>query len=193
MMGYSYLRDLLLELDRRLNLGGGVFFLRPQELPAVVAGESVADRVRTRRREYNLLRRLSVPAVLFGDDLAAIGRPVEPTTAAEWTGQPISPGVGDGPAVVAAAPADVAQPVRPGFVLVCPAADAAWLPVLLHAAAVVLETGSDLSHGAILLRELGIPAVAGVPGIMTAVAPGERLRVDGRRGTVARDAAGRGW
>ena len=105
---------------------------------------------------------------------------------ADWSGQPISPGEGEGRAVVATSPADVSTPVRPGYVLVCPYVDAAWLPVLVHATAVVLETGSDLSHGAILLRELGIPAVAGLPEIVTAVAAGTRLQVDGRRGTVAR-------
>jgi pyruvate,water dikinase len=186
MMGYSYLRELLLELDRRFALAGGVFFLRPEELPLLAAGEPVGDRIRVRRREYNLCRSLTVPAVLFGDDLDAIGRPPPPDNAAAWTGRPISPGVGEGPAVVATSPADVPDLARPGFVLVCPYVDADWLPALVRAHAVVLETGTDLSHGAILLRELGVPAVAGVPGVLAAVGPGDRLRVDGRRGEVVR-------
>jgi pyruvate,water dikinase len=193
MMGYSYLRELLLELDRRFDLAGGIFFLRPEELADVKAGLAVGDRIRTRRREYNLARGLTVPPVLFSDDLTAIGRPVSRTDTAEWTGRPVSPGEGEGPAVVAATPDAVPTPVRPGFVLVCPYVDAAWLAVFVHASAVVLETGTDLSHGAILLREFGVPAVAGVPGVMAAVVPGERLRVDGRRGEVrrsGRDAGG---
>lgn len=186
MMGYTYLRELLLELDRRFGLGGGIFFLRPEELPALVAGEPVHDRIRPRRRDYNILRNLNVPAVLFGEDLDAIGRPVDRADFAEWSGQPIAPGRGEGPAVVATVPADVCQSLRPGFVLVCPYIDAGWLPVVVHANAVVLETGTDLSHGAILLREFGIPAAAGFPGILSLVTAGERLRVDGRSGTVTR-------
>jgi pyruvate,water dikinase len=185
MLGYTFLRDTLLELDRRFQLAGGIFFLRPEELPDLVAGTPVGDRIRRRRREYNLRRSLTVPAVLFGDELDVIGRPSEPTAAASWMGRSISPGTGEGPALIATTP-EAALSARRGFVLICPYVDAAWLPVLVRAAAVILETGTDLSHGAILLRELGIPAVAGIPGIMTAVAPGERLHVDGRRGGVAR-------
>jgi pyruvate,water dikinase len=184
MLGYSYLRDILLELDRRFQLAGGVFYLRPNEFDSLVKGTDMSAHIRSRRRECNLRRGLAVPAVLFGDDLEAIGRPPERAMVSHWTGRPISVGIGEGPAVVAAAPEAVVA--RRGHVLVCPYVDAAWLPVLVNAAAVILETGTDLSHGAILLRELGIPAVAGVPGVMTQVVPGERLRVDGRRGEVAR-------
>lgn len=48
------------------------------------------------------------------------------------------------------------------------------------------ETGGYLSHGAIVAREFGIPAVVNLPGIMEAVADGDPLEVDGRRGTVRR-------
>ena len=185
MYGYSYLRELLLELDRRCRLAGGIFFLRPDELPELCRGAKFAEKVRARRREYNLCRSLSVPSVLFSDDLEAIGRPSEPAAATEWSGHPISPGEAEGPAVVAADPTDWPGAVHAGFVLVCPTIDAAWLPLLARAAAVVLETGSDLSHGAILLREFGIPAV-GVPGLAGSIVPGDRLRVDGRRGTISR-------
>jgi pyruvate,water dikinase len=50
----------------------------------------------------------------------------------------------------------------------------------------VTETGGYLSHGAIVAREFGIPAVVNLPGIMEAVADGDPLEVDGRRGTVRR-------
>jgi len=185
MMGYSYLRDVLLELDRRHDLAGGIFFLRPDELPRLLAREPVDALIRDRRREYNLLRGIAVPAVLFSDDLDAIGRPSPTSAVADWTGTPISPGEVDGEALIARSPTDVPADARPGFVLVCPFADAAWLPALVKASAVVLETGDPLAHGAVLLRELGLPAVANVPGILTAVASGRRIRVNGQRGTVS--------
>jgi pyruvate,water dikinase len=186
MRGYSFLRDVLLVLDRRFELAGGIFFLRPEELSVLAGGTAVRDRIRVRRREHMLLRSLAAPTVLFGDDLEAIGRPAQPSAAAQWSGRPISPGFGEGPALVASSPDAVSTEGRPGFVLVCPYVDAAWLPSLVRASAVILETGTDLSHGAILLREFGIPAVAGLPGITSAVTAGERLRVDARNGEVAR-------
>ena len=186
MMGYSFLRELLLELDRRFQLAGGIFFLRPHELPELLAGAEVGHRIRGRRREYNLCRSLNVPAVLFSDDLQAIGRPAEHVETPGWKGQTISPGRGEGPAVVAVSPASLPLPISRGIVLISTHVDAAWLNVLVNAAAVVLETGSDLSHGAILLRELGIPAVAGIPGVVAAITTGDRIRVDGQHGEVTR-------
>jgi pyruvate,water dikinase len=185
MMGYSYLREILLELDRRHKLAGGVFFLRPEELTRLIAREPLDVLIRERRREYNLRRSLAVPAVLFSDDLEAIGRPSPSTAAADWTGTPISPGEVEGEARIANMPADVPADVRPGFVLVCPFADAVWVPVLVKASAVVLETGDPLAHAAVLLRELALPAVANLPGILATIPPGRRVRVNGTRGTVS--------
>src|SRR5262245_7605869 len=185
MMGYSYLRDILLELDRRHNLAGGIFFLRPEELPRLVAREPVDALIRDRRHDYNLARSLTVPAVLFGDDLEAIGRPAPAAAAADWTGIPISPGETEGKAMIATTPADVPADARRGFVLVCPVVDASWLPALVKASAVVLETGDPLAHCAVLLRELGLPAVANLPGILAAIPPGRHVRVNGTRGTVS--------
>jgi pyruvate,water dikinase len=185
MMGYSYLREILLELDRRHKLAGGVFFLRPEELTRLIAREPLDALIRERRRDYNLRRSLTVPAVLFSDDLEAIGRPSPGSAAADWIGTPISPGEVEGEALIAHVPADVPAGVRSGFVLVCSFADPVWLPVLVKASAVVLETGDPLAHGAVLLRELGLPAVANLPDILAGIAPGRRVRVNGTRGTVS--------
>src|SRR4029078_7063958 len=89
-----------------------------------------------RRRDSTLSRSPAVPAVLFSDDLEAIGRPTPASVAADCTGTPISPGEAQGEALIATPPADVPGNARPGFVLVCPGADAAWLPALVKAAAV---------------------------------------------------------
>ena len=72
------------------------------------------------------------------------------------------------------------------FVLVCPSTDPAWVPLFVRAAALVMETGGVLSHGAIVAREFGLPAVAGLPGITRQVRTCDVLRVDGSRGTVTR-------
>ena len=71
------------------------------------------------------------------------------------------------------------------FVLVCPSTDPAWVPLFAKAKALVMETGGVLSHGAIVAREFGLPAVAGLPGITRQLRTGQRVRVDGGKGIVA--------
>jgi pyruvate,water dikinase len=74
-----------------------------------------------------------------------------------------------------------------GEVLVAPSTDPGWTPLFLRAAAVVMETGGYLSHGAIVAREYGIPAVVNVPGLLDRVRDGQRLTVDGDAGRITLD------
>jgi pyruvate,water dikinase len=76
MKGYGLIRRYLVELDRRHRLGGGIFFLLPDELPRLIAGEDLTSLIARRRRRRILALSLEVPPVLFSDDLEAIGRPV---------------------------------------------------------------------------------------------------------------------
>jgi pyruvate,water dikinase len=78
--------------------------------------------------------------------------------------------------------------LQQGDVLVAPSTDPGWTPLFLRASAIVVETGGFLSHGAIVAREYGIPAVANIPGILNALRDGESITVDGSRGCVVRSA-----
>lgn len=71
-----------------------------------------------------------------------------------------------------------------GEILVTSMTDPDWVPLMRIASAIVTEKGGMTSHAAITARELGIPAVVGVPGVLEAVRDGETLRVDGSRGVV---------
>jgi len=73
-----------------------------------------------------------------------------------------------------------------GEVLVAPSTDPGWTPLFLRSAAVVMESGGYLSHGAIVAREFGLPAVVNIPGILTQLHAGESITVDGDRGIVSR-------
>ena len=73
-----------------------------------------------------------------------------------------------------------------GAILVAPSTDPSWTPVFLKASALVMETGGYMSHGAIVAREFGIPAVVNLPGILEEVRSGDSLEVDGNRGVVRR-------
>ena len=96
---------------------------------------------------------------------------------------PLSAGVAEGLALVLEAPSsDI--PGEP-YILVCPSTDPAWVPLFVHAKGLVMETGGVLSHGAIVAREFGLPAVAGLPDVQRRLKSGMRLRVDGGSGTVS--------
>jgi pyruvate,water dikinase len=183
MKGYALIRRILVELDRRHSLNGGVFYLSPEELPRLAAGEDFSAVIAERRRRRSLALALEVPQVLFSDDLGAIGRPAEIAGADTLRGVPLSAGVAEGPALVLSEPSQAAAPAEP-YILVCPSTDPAWVPLFVNARGLVMETGGVLSHGAIVAREFGLPAVAGLSDIHRRLRSGQRLRVDGGSGVV---------
>jgi pyruvate,water dikinase len=183
MMGYGLIRQILMELDCRFRLEGGIFFLVPDELGRLAAGEDFSALIGHRRSRRALTLSLPVPPVLFSDDLDAIGRPIPVVDATIMNGVPLSPGVAEGTALVLREPRSSELPPKP-FILVCPSTDPAWVPLFAHASALLMETGGILSHGAIVAREFGLPAVAGLDGLMQRVKTGERLRVNGTTGAI---------
>ena len=184
MRGYALIRRALVELDRRHRLDGGVFFLTVPEIPDLLRGEDLTGRIAQRRRRRSAALSLEVPSVLFSTDLGAIGRAAPLDGATLLEGIPLSAGVAEAPALVLESP-NGAVPPGEGYILVCPSTDPAWVPLFVQAKGLVMETGGVLSHGAIVAREFGLPAVAGLPGVLRRVRTGQRLRVDGTRGTVA--------
>lgn len=183
MRGYAHLRQIVLEFDRRYELHGGVFELTPDELPDLIAGKNVRARLAERRQRRMLERTLEVPAVLFSDQLDVIGRPMPvPQGATQWQGVPLSAGMVEGKALVLHEPKHDLR--EPGYILVCPSTDPAWVPLFIQARGLVMEAGGTLSHGAIVAREFGLPAVAGLLNVHRQLTTGQRIRVDGTRGTV---------
>src|SRR5207237_2361493 len=117
------------------------------------------------------------------DDLEAIGRPIPVSGAATLQGVPLSAGVAEARALVLEHPEGAAVPAEP-YILVCPSTDPAWVPLFVHARGLLLETGGVLSHGAIVAREFGLPAVAGLADVHRRLRTGQRVRVDGTSGVV---------
>ena len=78
------------------------------------------------------------------------------------------------------------ESLEPGEILVARHTDPGWIAVFANASAIVVERGSLLSHSAIVARELGIPCVVGVKGVLDWVKSGERLVVDGATGSVVK-------
>jgi pyruvate,water dikinase len=184
LMGYAVIRRALLELDRRFMLNGGIWFLTPADLPDVIARKDLSAKIAAARKQRQTELSLEVPPVLFSDDLDAIGRPLPELPGGDrFEGVPLSAGVAEGSALVLTEPT-AAPPGEGEYVLVCPSTDPAWVPLFVRAKALVMETGGVLSHGAIVAREFGLPAVAGLPGLTKRLKTGQVVRVDGGKGTV---------
>ena len=184
MLGYEQIRRALLELDSRYGLDGGIFYLVPDELTRLINGENFDDVIATRKAQRELLLQIEVPDVIFSDSLEDIG--TSSTTDAEetYTGVGVSAGVATGQARVLLTPTDI-QPSERNYILVCPSTDPGWTPLFVHAAGLVMERGGLLSHGAVVAREYGVPAVANIPNATRHIVDGQRLQVDGNQGTVS--------
>ena len=140
----------------------------------------ISERKTTRSR----LLKIELPDVIYSDILNRIGEPPAIEAKDEIQGVGVSVGVATGEAYVLREAADV-QIAGKKFILVCPSTDPGWTPLFLHATALVMEYGGMLSHGAIIAREYGIPAVVNVAAATQRIQSGTRLRVDGGRGVVS--------
>jgi pyruvate,water dikinase len=183
MKGYFLIRRILVELDRRHKLNGGIFYLTPDELPRLIKGEDFSTTIAQRQKRRELTLSLEAPQVLFSDDLEAIGRQLTVTGGEKLEGVALSAGMAEAPALVLSEASGAAIPEEP-YILVAPSTDPAWVPLFVHARGLVMETGGVLSHGAIVAREFGLPAVAGLPDVHRRLKTGQRLRIDGGAGTV---------
>jgi phosphohistidine swiveling domain-containing protein len=173
----ALLRECLLELGRRsLACPEDIFYVRNLREPSQAEADEARRQVTRQRRWAYPLHRVEGPrgARAYFSSFSQ---------ARELQGTPGSPGVARGRARVLLSLQEGAR-LQPGEILVVPTTDPSWTPLLSLAAAVVVEVGSALSHGAVVAREIGVPAVLGLPGILAVVRDGQELEVDGGRGIV---------
>jgi pyruvate,water dikinase len=167
-----------------LGRADDVFFLDLHEVRSAVEGADLRARVAERRAEYEReLPRRHLPRVVLSD-----GTEPEATAAAATMPSGALLGTPASAGTVTATAAIVLEPGRavfePGAVLVCPSTDPGWTPLFLTAGGLVMEMGGANSHGAVVAREYGIPAVVGVPDATERIVTGDTVTVDGVAGTV---------
>ena len=184
MLGYEQIRRSLVALDTRYELNGGIFYLVPDELDQLINGDKFGDVIAERKVKRELLLQIEVPDVIFSDALDCIGTSLTVTPTGTYTGVGVSAGVAKGQARVLLKPSDI-QPTERDYILVCPSTDPAWTPLFIQAAGLVMERGGLLSHGAVVAREYGLPAVASIPNATQNITDGQMLQVDGNQGTVS--------
>jgi len=195
--GLAVLRRLYLLAGQDLVRQGAllrpedIFFLTVEEVheAANTPAPNLKARVAERAREYaENCERTSYPRFLKGDqpwDDDEIALAEQFDHGSELRGEPVSPGTGRGKARVILHPDDLDR-IEPGDILVTRGADPGWTPVFDRLAALVMETGGQLSHASVVAREYRLPAVVGIDGATAIIQNGEDLFVDGSLGVVRR-------
>ncbi len=161
-----------------------VFYVGFWELyQAIQNDESLIKLVEQRKEEYRHFRKLSAPRVLTneGEEIkTSYKRDDLPERA--MAGMPVSSGVIEGIARVITDPSKAS--LNKGEILVAPFTDSGWTPLFINAAGLVMEVGGLLTHGTVVAREYGIPAVVGITDATKIIKTGQKIRVDGDSGFV---------
>ena len=194
---YPQLRRMLRELGLRLAAGGAIarpediYWLEAQEADALAAALekkepliSHAASVETRKATWKRARREVPPTVLPENHLLAkMIAPKKPPQTNLLNGYGASAGRVTAPACVLRSPEDFGQ-MRRGDVIVAVITTPAWTPLFAMASAVVTDIGGPLSHGSIVAREYGIPAVMATGVATRRIHTGQMITVDGEAGLV---------
>jgi pyruvate,water dikinase len=162
-----------------------VYFLDFTQARDGLNGSDLQEAVTTARERYEEeLRRRHIPRVILSDGTEPEAGLQGASADGALTGTPASSGTVTGTARVILDP--VGAQLEPGEILVCPSTDPGWTPLFLTAGGLVMEMGGANSHGAVVAREYGIPAVVGVPDAVATISTGQQVTVNGTAGTVTR-------
>ena len=208
-LGYPLLRRMLRQLGGALAQAGvivqgeDIFFLEASEVQQAVDAlerggqtDHLIDRVAQRKVTHKALRQVTPPPMLppkkryMGINMDIFTPAAEDSQIGSMLkGIPASTGRVTAPACVLHGPEDFDE-MRPGFVLVAAITTPAWTPLFAMASAVVTDIGGPLSHGSIVAREYGIPAVMGTGVATKRIHSGQVVTVDGDAGKVLLEKTG---
>ncbi len=186
MRGYETLRAVLVELGRRWDLGRDLFFLHEEVLSQYesnpTAWETPIAQLKLRWRSS---QKLSLPDVIDSRQLDEFGKPRPVDTNADHTRlecRPIAAGTARGIARIVFDPNEVTD-LGSDAILVCPSTDPGWTPLFVYAKGLIVERGGVLSHGAIVARDFGIPAVV-LEAATQLIPDGALIELDANHGVV---------
>ena len=162
-----------------------LFFLMWKEVRDLLNGKlspEVAKEIISRRRQdFEWCQMVHVPKIINGK--AIVVKPDEFPSEQQLQGMGVSPGKVEGRARVILDPR-VESHIEPGEILIAPVTDAGWTPLFINAGGLIVDIGGLLSHGSIVAREYGLPAVVGVADATRRIKTGERIYLDGSTGLV---------
>lgn len=175
----------LLAERKQINSATQVWHLSFEELAQALdtPGEDLREELDRRQAQFRLDQQKKPPIVISSEgETPTLAHDVGDFPKGAMRGTGASSGVVEGIARVIRDPDR--EVLHAGEILVAPFTDPGWTPLFVHAAAVVTEVGGALTHGAVVAREYGIPAVVSVAGATDRIRTGQRIRVDGTRGFV---------
>ncbi len=186
MLAFHLVKPALLRVGRLMHAEGlldapdDVYFLTIREILGAKDGIARAT-LAARKEDFVRYRDVRAPLVITSDGIPAADAPAAADGVLRGDG--VSAGVATGRVRIVHDPALDRGP-EPGEVLVAPCTDPGWTPLFLNAAALVTEVGGMLSHGAVVARELGVPAVVNVRDATRLLRDGQTVTVDGARGEI---------
>ena len=163
-----------------------IFYLTNPELVELAKGEAMDWQGLIRTRKADFIReekRKQIPRLLLSDGRAFYeGIRTESEGTRTLTGSPVSPGSATGKVRVVLDPRKAN--LKTGEIMVCKGTDPSWTPLFLIAGGLVMETGGMMTHGAVVAREYGIPAIVGVDQAVERLHTGELVQMDGSSGKI---------
>ncbi|MBU7030918.1 MAG: hypothetical protein HXS53_00165 [Theionarchaea archaeon] len=191
--GNTVMRMIYLTIARKfvemgiLSNTDEIFFLKMTEVSDIIAGSLplylIQPLIEERRKEKEECENLDVPDEIIGEPppLEELRKSVKRGERFEGIG--CSPGIVTGRARIIKDSNQQCE-IKKGEILVIPVTNPGWGPLFLSAAGIVVELGGTLSHGIIIAREYGIPAVVGIHNATKAIQTGQLITIDGGKGTV---------
>jgi pyruvate,water dikinase len=161
-----------------------IYYLTFEELQEVVRTNKLDYQIISKRKdEYKLYEKLTPPRVITSDGEIIVGEYKRENLPAEAiVGQPVSSGVIEGRARVILNMEDA--DLEAGDILVTSFTDPSWTPLFVSIKGLVTEVGGLMTHGAVIAREYGLPAVVGVENATKLIRDGQRIRVHGTEGFI---------
>ncbi|RED40018.1 phosphoenolpyruvate synthase [Paenibacillus sp. VMFN-D1] len=186
---FVYKQALLKEAERLVQAGvihdvEDIYYLTFEELHEAVRTNMLDDRIISKRKdEYKVYEKLTPPRVITSDGEMFRGSYKRGDLPADAIlGLPVSSGVIEGRARVILNMEDAA--LEEGDILVTAFTDPSWTPLFVSIKGLITEVGGLMTHGAVIAREYGLPAVVGVDHATKLIKDGQRIRVNGTEGYI---------
>lgn len=183
-------RKLIMEIaenfvaKKRIETKNDIFYLSFWEIDAALdTNDSFAEIVAKRKEDYAHYKKLTPPRVITseGEEIKA-EYSMRDVPEGAILGMPVSSGIVEGIAKVVINPTGAV--IKKGEILVAPFTDPGWTTLFINASGLVTEVGGLLTHGTVVAREYGMPAVVGAQNATKLIKTGQRIRVNGNVGTI---------
>lgn len=183
---FSILRDILKDIGEELVARDriadkmDVFYINFADIRS---GEKLQDLVKKNKEDYTRELGRKVPRIITSTGESIYSTLEEEEKEDTLIGIPVSPGVCEGKVRLLMHPEEGVKLGR-GEIMATKATTPAWTPLFLNIGGLIMETGGPISHGSVVAREYGIPAVAGVNDLTTRLKDGQKIRINGETGRI---------